>query len=75
MTYLMTPAAPSKNCVEIHNRGDDMVRQDSVRRGFVGWLVSLQRRFLGWITAPGGAAILPGVLGIVVDMRLPLSLL
>jgi len=61
MTYLMTPAAPSKYCVEIHNGGDDMVR-----RGFVGWLVSLRRRFFGWITAPRGAALLLGVLGIVV---------
>jgi uncharacterized protein YjbI with pentapeptide repeats len=43
-----------------------MARRDGFRRRLTGWVAGLWVRFFGWITAPRAAALLLGLLGILV---------
>jgi hypothetical protein len=43
-----------------------MARLANLWRRLTGWLANLRRRFFGWITAPRAAALLLGVLGVLV---------
>jgi len=55
-----------KNCVEIHNEGDDMAQRDNFWWRLTGWLAHLRRRFFGWITVPRAVALLLGWLGLMI---------